>query len=95
MFNNFNYKDMSFSYYRDGSDDYSNFSILTCSFIDYQGCIIAITASRQQVGRKTVWLAQFTGSTREYSGTLTEVLEQCYQYYKQNSIHNHKEEDNV
>lgn len=95
MFNILNYKDMSFSYYRDGSDDYSKFSILTCSFLDYHYDIVAITISQQQVGSKTVWLAKFTHLTTEYSGSLAEVIEKCYQHYQQNSIHNHKEEENV
>jgi len=87
--NAFNYKDMSLSYYRDGSDyDGSSFHILTTSYLDYDHNIRSITIKHQTLGRKNVWLAEFSGLTTEYTGSLAEVLEKVYAHYQQNSIHN-------
>ena len=59
-----------------------NFDVMSMSFLDYNREIREITLTWNSVGRKSIWLAQFSGLTTEYSGSLSEVLEQCLQHYK-------------
>ncbi len=84
--NVFNYKDISFSHHRDGSDDYSEFHIMTFSYLDYNHRFRSATIRDQRLGSKTIWVATFTGVTTEYTGDLSDVLEDVYKYYQSNTI---------
>jgi len=82
----FNYKDISFIHHREGSDDYSEFHILSFSYLDYNHQIRSATIRDQRLGSKNIWVATFTGVTTEYTGDLDSVLEEVYKYYQSNSI---------
>lgn len=72
----FNYRDMAFER-RNGE----NFDVLYMSFLDYNMNIREITITWSTVGRSSVWLAQFSGHTTEYSGELGDILEKVYKKY--------------
>lgn len=81
---------MTFSYYQDGSAyDGSQFHIMNTCFLDYNEEIRSITIKHQTLGRKNIWLAEFSGLTTEYTGSLAEVLRKVYEHYQKNSIHSH------
>lgn len=61
-----------------------NFDVMSMSFLDYNQQIREITITWNTVGRKSIWLAQFSGLTTEYSGSLREVLAQCQKHYVTN-----------
>lgn len=89
--NTFSYRDMTLSYYQDGSNyDGSQFHIMNTCFLDYNNEIRSITIKHQLLGHKNVWLAEFSGNTTEYTGSLGEVLKKVYDYYQTNSIHSHE-----
>ena len=78
----FNYKTLSFMHHHGGDED-RGYNVLTCSWLKQKGYSetqkVYITSN--QVGRKQIWSAEFSGSTTEYSGTLAGVLESVHAYY--------------
>lgn len=82
--NTFNYRGLTFAEHK-GED----FHILTLTFLDYNGDFREITITWQSVGRKSLWLAQFSGLTTEYSGNLTTVLKAVAKHYEQHSAEFH------
>ena len=75
----FNYKDLAFT-----RQHGQNFDVMSFSYLDYNCEIREVTITWSSVGRKTIWIAEFSGLTTEYSGTLSEVLEKVYKHYKDN-----------
>lgn len=78
----FNYKDLTLARHSGGRE--SHYDILTFDFLDYNQEMREVTITWTAVGRKSVWLAQFTGLITEYDGSLGEVLEKVYQHYQGN-----------
>ena len=74
--NIFNYKDLSFSEIKG-----ENFHVLTMNFLDYNEQFREITITWSSIGRKSFWLAQFSGLTTEYTGDLIEVLDKVIKHY--------------
>lgn len=77
-----NYRDIAFARHSGGSE--SHYDILAFEFLDYHQEVREVTITWTSVGRKSVWLAQFTGLTTEYDGSMGEVLEKVYQHYQSN-----------
>lgn len=75
----FNYKGLAFD--RSSGE---NFDVMHFSFLDYNQSIREINLVWTSVGRKSIWLAQFSGLTTEYSGSLGEVLDKVNQHYISN-----------
>ena len=75
----FNYKDMVFE-----RQHGENFDVLYMCFLDYHQEIKEVTITWSAVGRRSIWLARFSGLTTEYTGTLAEVLEKVNAHYLSN-----------
>jgi len=82
----FNYKTLTFEEHHG-----ENFHVLSTRFLDYDGVFREITLTMQAIGRKSLWIAQFSGFTTEYSGNIAEVLEKTHEYYLSNCWKSSKE----
>jgi hypothetical protein len=80
--NTFNYKDLAFTEH--GGRDEGNYHILTFTFLDYHQNIVEVVITREALGSRRIWISRCSGVTTEYSGSLAEVLEKVYEYYKSN-----------
>jgi len=72
----FNYKGLAFAEHKG-----ENYHVLTMNFIDYNNVHREITITWNQIGRKSYWLAQLSGLTTEYTGSITEVLDKIVRDY--------------
>lgn len=79
--NIFNYKNLTFS-----RQHGENFDLMSMAFLDYDQEIREVSIMWNSIGRKTIWLAQFSGLTTEYSGSLYEVLEAVVKHVASNEF---------
>lgn len=72
----FNYGGLTFQEHKG-----ENYHVLALTFLNYNGDFKEITITWNCIGRKAIWVAEFSGLSTEYSGNLTDVLDSVVKHY--------------
>ena len=63
-----------------------NFYVSYYNFIDYNWDTREVCITMQNIGRRSIFVANYSWLTTEYTGSLTEVMDQVIDYQKNNEL---------